>query len=221
MADGDTRARVARSRCVHPRRRRSARSESPSRTESICREWNARLHRESPRDLPCQMGSMERAARRLLEWNGTRATKLDSGPFAGGAAEGLYDPLFADDPDRFAPAGVRLDPALGERSDRVSIRALADDSSAESRTRILAYRRLDALDPAERQERPPFLGVVGEIGLDEGLDVLAAYVDGSVRYLNHSGSTFISDDSPAIRPEVTALLARRTRRSCDRALGRG
>jgi hypothetical protein len=150
--------------------------------------------------------TLERSARRLREWTGTRATKLDSDPFAGSAAEGLYDLLFADAGDRSAPASPPLDRAIADTSDRASLRSLAGDSSAESRKRILAFRRLDALDPAEHQERPPFLGVVVEIGLDEGLDVLAAYVDGSVRYLNHAGSPFISEDSPAIRPEVTALL---------------
>jgi hypothetical protein len=143
---------------------------------------------------------------------------LDSDPFAGSASEGLYDLLFADDPDRFAPVAAPLDPAVGDSSDRAALRSLASDPSAESRTRILTFRRLDALDPPERQERPPFLGVVVEIGLDEGLDVLAAYVDGSVRYLNHAGSPFISEDNPAIRPEVTALLA--AAEPVARAIGR-
>ncbi len=38
------------------------------------------------------------------------------------------------------------------------------------------------------------LGVVVEVALPEGLDILAAYADGTARYFNHSGSAVVWDD---------------------------
>ena len=41
------------------------------------------------------------------------------------------------------------------------------------------------------------LGVVVEVTVDDAHDVLAAYADGSVRYLNHAGGATILDEVPA------------------------
>lgn len=48
------------------------------------------------------------------------------------------------------------------------------------------------------------LGVVVEVTVDGSHDVLAAYADGSVRYLNHAGGSTIIDDAPE---EVAAAAA--------------
>jgi hypothetical protein len=45
------------------------------------------------------------------------------------------------------------------------------------------------------------LGVIVEVPLDGGLDVLAAYADGRVRYINQSGKIAIFEGGP---PEVQA-----------------
>lgn len=52
------------------------------------------------------------------------------------------------------------------------------------------------------------LGVVAEVAVDGQHDVLAAYADGSARYLNHAGSSTIVDDGPAeLAPLVAAVIA--------------
>jgi hypothetical protein len=51
--------------------------------------------------------------------------------------------------------------------------------------------------------------VVVEVGLDEGLDVLASYADGTARYFNYSGNMIVWDvatpESEAIRKPLFAL----------------
>ena len=47
------------------------------------------------------------------------------------------------------------------------------------------------------------LGVIVEVPLKQGLDVLAAFADGRVRYLNQSGKVAILEEGGA--PKVEAL----------------
>lgn len=52
------------------------------------------------------------------------------------------------------------------------------------------------------------LGVVVEVTVDGAHDVLAAYADGSVRYLNHAGGATILDEvPPEVAEKAAALLA--------------
>ena len=52
------------------------------------------------------------------------------------------------------------------------------------------------------------LGVVVEVTVDGAHDVLAAYRDGSIRYLNHAGGATILDEvPPAVAAKAAALLA--------------
>lgn len=66
---------------------------------------------------------------------------------------------------------------------------IIDDPKAETRVKLLAYRKLLASGhPAAGKE---LLGVIVEVGLEAGLDVLASYKDGTARYINHSGKMII------------------------------
>ncbi|WP_421119014.1 hypothetical protein ACE2AJ_16845 [Aquihabitans daechungensis] len=52
------------------------------------------------------------------------------------------------------------------------------------------------------------LGVVVEVTVADGHDVLAAYADGSVRYLNHAGGSTVIDAAPAaVAQAASAVLA--------------
>lgn len=53
-------------------------------------------------------------------------------------------------------------------------------------------------------------GVILDVPLEGGIDTLAAYADGTARYINHSGRTIIwevPDPDHRMRPLVDALLA--------------
>src|SRR6188474_2086582 len=106
----------------------------------------------------------------------------------------IYNMLFADDV-------VALKPATPDGD----LAAVAADDEAESRVRAVAFRRLKAAGktlPAD----PPLLGVIVEIALDEGLDTLAAYADGRVRYINHAGGMTIVEEGSPLRAQVDGLL---------------
>ena len=106
----------------------------------------------------------------------------------------IYNLLFADDIDALKPPTPKADLA-----------AVATDEEAESRVRVVAFRRLRADGKAPPGD-PPLLGTIVEIALDEGLDTLAAYADGRIRYINHAGGMSMVEDGTALRAQVDGLL---------------
>ena len=96
----------------------------------------------------------------------------------------IYDLLFCDVPALFE-ARPDVPPAdwqrwlFGPMQHPARIAALAADASAESRVRALAYNWLRA--HGGETPRGLVLGVIIEVPLNPGLDVLAAYADGGVR----------------------------------------
>lgn len=68
-----------------------------------------------------------------------------------------------------------------------------------------ALRELGVRAPAETSKH--VLGVVVEVSLPEGLDVLAAYADGSARFLNWSGAAVVWDaPDRRLQPNIDAVL---------------
>jgi len=114
-------------------------------------------------------------------------------PYREPAANDLYHLLFCDDPQAFA-----------SMSD--SARAIAGNAAHDARMRMLACNWL-----AAHGEVPPareLLGVIVEVSLDAGLDTLAAFADGGVRYINHTGKVSIFEGrNAAIGPSIDKLFA--------------
>lgn len=130
--------------------------------------------------------------------------------YADPSTQHLYDLLFCDRPALYhPPAGgaVSAWQALlyAPNADAAAVRALAEDAGQESRVRALAYGWL-------REHRQPItnaelLGVVVEVVLPGGLDTLAAYPDGRLRYLNHGGRVVLIDARvPSLDPLLDAML---------------
>jgi hypothetical protein len=78
----------------------------------------------------------------------------------------------------------------------------------ESRQYLQAWHVL-----REQGVRPPaetakhVYGAVVEVALPDGLDVLAAYADGSARYLNWSGAAIVWEaPDPRFQPHIEAVL---------------
>lgn len=123
----------------------------------------------------------------------------------------IYDLLFCDDLMAFSPKpGEELAPwqsvLFGGPVDAERVRTLAEDTTAEGRIRALAYNWLRA----QGQPVPPktLLGVIVEVPLDGGLDVLAAFSDHGVRYINQTGKLAVIEGGlPETDPIVVALLA--------------
>lgn len=129
-------------------------------------------------------------------------------PYDDPALDQIYNLLFADDPAAFtAAAEGRLAPLADERPHRAALAAIAADEAVESRLRIVAFRRLrESGDGPQATDDSPLLGVVVEVALPEGLDTLAAYADGGVRYVNRGGGMSVIEPGPLLE-QVHGLLA--------------
>lgn len=78
---------------------------------------------------------------------------------------------------------------------------LTNDATLESRVRLLAYSKLKQMGNANRMKE--LLGVIVEVRLDDGLDTLAAYKDGTARYLNQYEKMVVWD---APSPESGTII---------------
>jgi hypothetical protein len=129
-------------------------------------------------------------------------------PYAQPKVNKIYNLLFCDDIALFKPAKVEADwqqMLFDEKPDAGALLALAEDEGNESRVRALAYRRLRELGQAVPARK--LLGTVIEVPLDNGLDVLAAYADGRVRYINATGKLSIFEGAtPAMQTTIHKLL---------------
>src|SRR5262249_54225282 len=106
----------------------------------------------------------------------------------------LYNLLFCDDINLFrnentthggGPWFTLLAPQPGLKA----LEGIAEDESNEGRVRAIAFNRLRAAGQSVPTRK--ILGVIVEVPQTLGLDVLAAFTDGGVRYLNQSGKVAI------------------------------
>lgn len=121
------------------------------------------------------------------------ATGLHS-PYAETHVNFLYNLLFCDDPALFRNSSSTGESSvwtrlLADRPDAAELRALATDYENEGRIRALAFNRLRAMGEVVPSKQ--VLGVIVEVPLANGLDVLAAFCEGGVRYLNQSGKVLV------------------------------
>jgi hypothetical protein len=131
-------------------------------------------------------------------------------PYSESAANDIYNLLFCDNLSAFlTSAGRALAPwqvVLSSDPPNVAgLVTLADGATEEGRTQYLAYTRLRALGqvvPAKRM-----LGVIVEMPMAGGLDTLAAYSDGGVRYINHTSKLAFFERLPSLQPHVQSLFA--------------
>lgn len=125
-------------------------------------------------------------------------------PYRNEQANRLYNLLFCDDPALLDTAGAASKGSpwsilLATTPDVAALERIASDATQESRVRAFAYNKLRGAGrdvPAKQ-----VLGVIVEVPLDQGLDTLAAYADGGVRYLNQSGKIAIFEGGP---PDVAS-----------------
>lgn len=112
-------------------------------------------------------------------------------PYKQDSLDKIYNLLFcdqlalykADNKSSVYPWNV----VLSDPPDPEKLRKVSQDTDVESQIRLLAYHRLRNMDqPVDAKE---LLGVI----IENGLDTLAAYQDGTARYINQSGKLIVSD----------------------------
>jgi hypothetical protein len=122
----------------------------------------------------------------------------------GGAA-----PVDIDAPDP-APALLGLADAV-EAADRDTaeqcLRVLIG-AGAESRVRLQAWSLARAAGVAPRADARRVRGVIVEMGLDQGVDSVAAYEDGSARYLNQGGGGVFWEATEPEGGEIRSAIGR-------------
>lgn len=111
-------------------------------------------------------------------------------PYAEPHVNFLYNLLFCDNLNLFKNdnnvKGAGVWPTLlADKPDLEALRKIADDESNEGRVRALAYNRLR--EAGEEVPTKKVLAVIVEVTLSNGLDTLAAFSEGGVRYLNQTG----------------------------------
>lgn len=131
-------------------------------------------------------------------------------PYASRAANDLYNLAFCEPRDRFRagpgePAGGWQQVLFAEPPDVAALERLGADTAQEGRVRYLAFARLRELGVPVTPRL--LVGVVAEVGLAGGLDTLAAYSDGGVRYINHAGKIVVVEGVEDFRPLVRQLFA--------------
>ncbi|MBN2561679.1 MAG: hypothetical protein JXQ75_12195 [Phycisphaerae bacterium] len=122
----------------------------------------------------------------------------------------IYNLLFCDRLGLFQQnhKGAPLPPwsiLLAEKPDLDDVARIASDTSQESRVRMLAFNLLRKAHRDVKQKE--LLGTIIEVGLTEGLDTLAVFVDGGARYINHSGKMVIVEGTPnAFDSEIKRVI---------------
>jgi hypothetical protein len=129
-------------------------------------------------------------------------------PYRSPGINQFYNLLFCDDFSLFANGEVAgpLAAVLSDAPDRKTLEGIGNDPDAESRLRFLAFRRLHAMKVSVPRRR--LLGTIIEWPQKDGLDVLAAFPDGRLRYINHSEKLAILDSTPTDLVEQVDELER-------------
>ena len=130
--------------------------------------------------------------------------KAQDGPYQDEAINEIYELLFCDQIELYNALLEEYNEypwnVLSSGSQK-ALKKLVEDEEVESRTKILAYRKLKNL-PKETK----LLGVIIEAHLPEGLDILAAYADGSARYINYTGNMVVWEKSTKESEELIQQL---------------
>jgi hypothetical protein len=130
-------------------------------------------------------------------------------PYQEDSTNAIYDLLFCDSIDHYKkmvkqPYAYPWNILLSDTVDAAGLEKITTDRNVETRVKMLAYDQLRSNgEPINKRD---LLAVIIEVGLDDGLDVLASYQDGTARYLNHAGSVLIWEATDAQSHQLTDNL---------------
>ncbi len=139
----------------------------------------------------------------------TTITNKAINPYADGSTNSIYNLLFCDDIQLYKkaikqPAVYPWNILFSQDINVPLLQKITDDAATETRHKILAYRRLAAI--GYTIEKKDLLGVIVEVALEGGLDVVASYNDGSARYINQTGKMIIWETWEATSINLTKDL---------------
>jgi len=134
---------------------------------------------------------------------------MTQSPYKNPAIHRVYDLLFCDDIAlyRDGHSSPEIEPwktLFEAEPDEARLIQIVDSADEETRTKILAVNALRSLGLTIETKR--LFGVIVEVGMDEGLDVVAAYEDGSARYINYSEKLVVWDTETTESKEIIDTL---------------
>jgi hypothetical protein len=117
-----------------------------------------------------------------------------NGPYKDPATNLIYQMLFCDSIDLYLanskpPHQYPFDILFAEKNTVEELQKIIDDSNADPRVKVLAYNK--QLGSGHKPVKKELLAVIVEVGLDNGLDVLASFNNGTARYINQTGKMII------------------------------
>jgi hypothetical protein len=119
-------------------------------------------------------------------------------PYKNEGSNHLYNLLFCDNVALLRKGSDEqkhdYDAVLSESTDRERLERIGNDLDVESRVRVVAFNRLRRMNVSVPRKR--LLGAIVEVPQQAGLDVLAAFPDGRLRYINHSEKIAIFESTP-------------------------
>lgn len=131
-------------------------------------------------------------------------------PYKDSSTNLIYNLLFCDNLNLYKgktqqPYTYPFDILFSETSSVTDLQKIIDDKNSDPRIKVLAYNRQHA--SGHKPTKKELFAVIVEVGLDEGLDVLASFNNGTARYINHTGKILVwetTDDAAANK--ITADL---------------
>lgn len=135
--------------------------------------------------------------------------EITKDPYKDSSTNLIYNLLFCDNLDLYKnnskqPFTYPFDILFSETSNIADLQKIIDDSSSDPRLRILAYNKQIAL--GHKPIKKELLAVIVEVGLDNGLDVLASFNNGTARYINQTGKILIWETTDEKSNELTKDL---------------
>lgn len=130
-------------------------------------------------------------------------TQFSINPYKDSSTNSIYNLLFCDNlnlyKEKFQQSYTYpFDILFSDTSSVADLQKIIDDKSSDPRIKVLVYNR--QLASGHKPSKKELLAVIVEIGLDEGLDVLASFNNGTARYINHTEKILVwetTDDEAA------------------------
>lgn len=130
--------------------------------------------------------------------NPSPAEQLSITPYSDNATNLLYNLLFCDNLDLYKanthpPYTYPFSILFSEKSTAADLQKIIDDSESDPRVKILAYNQQLAI--GYKPTKKELLAIIVEVGLDNGLDVLASFNNGTARYINQTGKILVWENT--------------------------
>lgn len=124
----------------------------------------------------------------------TKNTQTLIEPYKESSTNLIYNLLFCDNIDLYKenseePYTYPFDVLFSDNSSENELQKIIDDKNSDPRIRTLAYNKqiINGSKPVKKE----LLAVIVEVGLENGLDVLASFSDGTARYINQTGKILV------------------------------